>query len=129
MKERIVVSLVVIAAIVLAMVNFVNQFTGYATITPGASYGPIFPDPARKFNYVECKYVTENDGWDVTRKGTVQYRDITDTQLKENSDFCVPSSSSIIKIVQEYHCVDGYAKYRQVNCPGGMLCEDGICVK
>ena len=101
--------------------NLFNQTTGQATLTPGADYGPI----NQKFNiYTQCKYVTENDGWDVTKKTQVEYLDITIGMKQYSEDSCGVTRTSVV----EYNCESGYRKKRIVECPQGMQCRDGACV-
>ena len=112
--------LVALLIVIVFGVNLFNQFTGYATLTPGAYYGPINPNYE---NYIDCVYLTKNDGWDVTINGKIKYYDIRKGNAASIEDGCEGPDT-----VTEYHCVDGYLKKRKVGCASNMKCDVGICV-
>lgn len=121
----IIIAILIIAVLVL---GFGIGSTGKATETKetkGANYGPIEADFRL---YPECQYVGVNDGWDVTRKSEVTYKSITSGTPERSVDVCMGSES-----VKEYHCVkmnDGtFAQSRNVGCPFGQICSDGVCHK
>lgn len=123
MDKKVKVGILVVAVLALAAIVFsVGQTaTGNATFTPGASYGPVY-DTAP--NYVDCVYVTADDGWDVTQVATVRYKDKTNGQIDESSDSCQGP-----RTVREYDCNKaGYRETRLVTCPSGKECNVGKCV-
>ena len=116
--SKILIYIFIAVVLVAIVANFTN-ITGKATLTPGASYGPI--DENYK-NYKECSYITKNDGWDVRVQAKMQYRDRTSGSLKTIEDGCEGNDA-----VAEYHCVNGYSKKRIVGCPSNTVCTKGIC--
>ena len=120
MKGGVIISLVlvVVAALVLTFVS--NQSTGMATLTSNANYGPIQETGQA---YHSCSYITDNDGWDVTKTRAVKYFDRLDGMNKEAVDYCDTNTK-----VREYNCQDGYMVYRPVICPPRTICKEGSCV-
>ena len=113
--------LIFIGVVALAVVLFnITKFTGNATVTQDANYGPI-EDTGKAYH--SCTYLTENDGWDVTRTRAVTYFDRLSGVTKEAVDYCDTSTK-----VREYNCLGGYMVYRPVICPSKMVCKDGSCV-
>ena len=121
MKGSVIITLVlvVVAALVLTFVS--NQSTGMATLTSNANYGPIQETGQA---YHSCSYITDNDGWDVTKTRAVKYFDRLDGINKEAVDYCDTSTK-----VREYNCVNGYMAYRPVICPSRTICEEGSCIQ
>ncbi|MBS3086006.1 hypothetical protein J4225_04970 [Candidatus Pacearchaeota archaeon] len=111
---------IVIAIILIAGVNFITQPTGKATFTKGASYGPI---PKETINKVECVYLSEDDGWDVTKQGRVRYFNKAIGDFEEPVDVCVN-----FRTVREYNCEKGYGQTRDVICPSNTICSNGACI-
>jgi len=115
----VIVAIVAIVAVGFALNSFSNSTTGQATLTPGANYGPI----QTTSNRVECNYLTENDGWDVTVKGEIKFYDKVAGISRTLADHCESP-----RTVVEYHCTTNYKQERVVNCPTGMRCSDGACI-
>jgi hypothetical protein len=119
-RTKLIIGAIVLIVLVVIMFVVVQKPTGQATFTPGANYGPVQPN----FNILtDCKYLNPDDGWDVTVKTEVQYRDRRNGRTETYADACTGSNS-----VTELHCEDGYRKARTVNCPSGTSCKDGACV-
>lgn len=122
MKRGWVVISVIVIAVAALIVIYANpdQFTGRATLTSGANYGPI---QTTSYVYHSCVYLTENDGWDVTKTTKVRYFDRLEGLTKEAADYCENDNK-----VREYNCQKGYMVYRPVVCPSNMVCKEGSCV-
>ena len=118
----VIVIAVIILAVVLLGTNYSNrdETTGDATLTPGASYRYA----GTNTKHIDCVYITEDDGWDVTKKATMQYYDKTEKKTVRVSDGC----ESDIDIT-EYDCDGTYIVKRYVVCPSDTKCEDGVCKK
>ena len=115
------VALIFVGVVVLAVILFnLTKFTGNATVTPNANYGPI-EDTGKAYH--SCSYLTENDGWDVTKTRAVKYFDRLSGASKEAVDYCDTGTK-----VREYSCLNGYMVYRPVICPSKMVCQGGSCV-
>ena len=123
--STVAVIIIAILIIVVLVLGFGIGKTGKATETKNAIYGPI---ESGYRDYSDCKYVGVNDGWDVTRKGEVTYKSIISGTAERAVDVCMGSES-----VKEYHCVkinDGvFLQSRNVACPTGQKCYDGVCLK
>jgi len=122
------VIIIAILIIVVLVFGFGIGKTGKATETKetdGAIYGPVEPGYR---DYSDCKYAGVNDGWDVTRKSEVTYKSIISGTAERAVDVCMSSES-----VKEYHCVkinDGvFLQSKNVACPTGQKCYDGVCLK
>ena len=126
MKKGLMIGAVLAVAVLAFVLISLNpgKTTGQATQTPGANYGPIEQNPGV---YMSCSYIGENDGWEVTKKATIQYVDKT---IGGNpvivSDHC-EGSSQIDDKVREYHCDGEVMQKRLVQCPNQQFCRDGIC--
>ena len=121
MKKGVTVALIFVGIVVLAVVLMkVTNITGNATITPNANYGPI-EDTGK--SYHSCSYITDNDGWDVTKTLAVKYFDRLSGMNKEAVDYCDTNTK-----VREYNCLTGLMVYRPVICPPQMVCKEGSCV-
>src|SRR3989344_6397346 len=108
--SKILIYILIALVLVVIVFNYTNgNFTGKATLTPGASYWPINENYK---NYKECSYLTKNDGWDIRVQSKIQYRDRTSGSIKTIEDGCEGNDAVI-----EYHCVDGYRKNRIAGCP------------
>jgi len=116
-----IISIVVVAILLVIAFVFVNQSTGQATLTPGANYGPVNNEYNLK---TDCVYVSENDGWDVTKKGEVQFFDKSSGVTETRTDHCEEGNIRI----REWHCEGNYAKSRLVQCPDQMTCKEGVCI-
>jgi len=121
MKKRLTNVFIFVGVIALAAILFnVTKVTGNATLTQNANYGPI-EDTGK--SYHSCAYLTENDGWDVTRTRAVKYFDRLSGASKEAVDYCDTNTK-----VREYNCLDGLMVFRPVICPSKMVCQGGSCV-
>ena len=121
MKRGLTVALIFVGVVVLAVILFnITKFTGNAMLTQNANYGPI-DDNGRVYH--SCSYLTDNDGWDVTKTRAVKYFDRLDGMNKEAVDYCDTNTK-----VREYNCQDGYMVYRPVICPPRTICKEGSCV-
>ncbi|MFA4953041.1 MAG: hypothetical protein WC584_02360 [Candidatus Pacearchaeota archaeon] len=118
MKRVLLVVLIVVIAAVLFFAS--SQFTGKATLTSNANYGPI---DKHKYFYVDCVYLSDNDGWNVIEKGKVKYFN----RLK-GLDFIEDDSCLSSVKVRELDCSSDYMVEREVTCPPSMVCKEGICV-
>jgi len=122
LSTTILVLIVVVVVAVLAFGTDLFKTTGQATkYTDGASYGPISEGYQ---NYINCKYLTRNDGWSVTSSEKIQYFDKTSGVIKESRDLCERTDRTVL----EYHCEDGFGKQRYVICPPGTTCDEGACI-
>ena len=121
MKKSVVAMLVFVGVFALAAFFFnVTKFTGNTTLTSNANYGPI---NKHNFLYVDCVYLSDNDGWGVITNAKVKYFNrLKGLEIKEG-DSCLSSSR-----VRELDCLDGYMVERKVTCPPSMVCKEGICV-
>lgn len=121
MEKGVTIALVFLGVVVLAAILInITQVTGNATITKNANYGPVNDNGK---TYHSCVYLTENDGWDVTRTRAVKYFDRLAGENKEAVDYCETGTK-----VREYNCVGGYMAYRPVICPPKTSCVDGSCI-
>ena len=121
MKKGLTIALILVCATVLAVVLMnVTNVTGNATITPNANYGPV-EDTGKAYH--SCSYLTDNDGWDVTKTRAVKYFDRLSGMSKEVVDNCETDTK-----VREYNCLNEFMVYRPVICPSRMVCKDGSCV-
>ena len=113
-------ALIFIGVVALAAILFnTTKITGNATLTPNANYGPI-KDTGKV--YEDCSYITDSDGWDVTKTRAVKYFDRLDGMNKEVVDYCDTDTK-----VREYNCQNGYMVFRPVICPPKMVCKSGSC--
>ena len=124
MKKRgigtlvVVLIIAVVVAVVLFGTDIFSKSTGSATLTDGATYLQISKEAN---NYIDCVYITEDDGWDVTKKATMQYYDKKEKKTLTITDTCEGDR------VIEYHCDNGYRRKRLAICPSGDVCKSGIC--
>ncbi|MBU3907371.1 MAG: hypothetical protein KKA64_03925 [Nanoarchaeota archaeon] len=119
-KTRIIIIVLVILAIILLATRWVNNSTGKATLTNGASYDTISLENSK---YTDCAYITEDDEWRVTESATVQATDTETGEVVSATDSCIDESR-----VLEYDCQSGKRNKRNVVCPSGTSCKEGICV-
>ena len=117
--KRVFVIILLIAVVALVFFFTNNQFTGGAILTPRANYGPI--DDHGNL-YVNCIYLSDYEGWDVTQKGELKYFHRLKGREFIEEDKCI----SDLKI-EELNCVDNFMMERDVICPSGMVCKDGAC--
>ena len=120
-KEMKAIVVVIIIALVLIVLTNLNKPTGKATLMSGASYGPI----SSEFDhYIDCVYITEDDEWDITKKTTIQYYNLTNGGPFYSSDYCEDKHMII-----EYDCSDMAKKNKRwATCPSNRVCEDGACI-
>ena len=104
-----------------AILSNVTKSTGNVALTSNANYGPI---DKHKYFYVDCVYLSDNEGWDVLTKGKVQYFNRYNGASPIEEDSCLSSVK-----VRELDCSkDGYMTERKVTCPPSMVCKEGICI-
>jgi len=120
LSTTILVLVVVVVLVALFFGTDLFKTTGQATYTTGANYGPIEQDSQ---NYPDCTHLTKDDGWSVTTKATVQSFDRTSGTIKEYADNCEGD-----RTVREFNCQDNTRQTRLVNCPTGMVCNQGVCI-
>ncbi|MBU3907368.1 MAG: hypothetical protein KKA64_03910 [Nanoarchaeota archaeon] len=122
-QKKLVTIVVVIILILLAVIvatKFLNNSTGKATLTNGASYAQISSEMNR---YTNCAYITSEDGWKVTESATLQATDTETGKIVYATDSCVDENN-----VREYNCESGNRAVRTAVCPSGTSCESGACV-
>jgi len=110
----------VLAVVTVALFFTGAQLTGNTTLTSNANYGPI---NLHKYFYVNCVYLSDNDGWNVMTNEKVKYFNRLKGLEFTEEDSCVSSVA-----VRELDCSNGYMVERKVTCPPSMVCKEGICV-
>jgi len=90
------------------------------TLLAGAEYGEV---RAEDNQYYGCQYTSADDGWDVTKIGSISYYN-PDGSFAERTDQCEYGTNNV---VVEYDCetINGksYERYRLVTCPVDWTCE------
>jgi len=128
MKRGQIITIVVVMIIALVVIsmntnllgNYTGEVTKKKTATLGASYMKTYSDQDQ---YVDCEYVTGDDGWSVTERATVQYY----TKDGEGPFLSIDECEDY-RTVLEFDCNDGIRYRASVICPQTMVCENGNCV-